>query len=98
MVATSIWLENISGTGALSLTTNNLSSVATANFDQINVSNSPTGALSMTGGTYTTANGFVATSSHGINLSGTILLNGAGDASFTVGDEPDQFVVNTGAS
>ena len=88
---------NISGTGTLSVLTNNLTNNATANFDQIHIENSPVGALSISGGTFTTANGFTADSSHGINLSGTILLNGTGEATFTVGDEPDQFVVNTGA-
>ncbi len=89
---------NIAGSGTLSLTTDNLTSGSVANFDQININNSPAGALSISGGTYTTANGFSATSSHGISLSGAILLNGAGDAVFSVGDEPDQFIVNAGAT
>lgn len=89
---------NLSGSGTLSLTTDNLTSGSVANFDQIIINNSPAGALSISGGTYTTANGFSATSSHGISLSGTILLNGAGDAVFSVGDEPDQFIVNAGAT
>ncbi|MBX3148659.1 hypothetical protein KF728_00780 [Candidatus Obscuribacterales bacterium] len=86
----------ISGTGTLNLITNNLTSNVIANFNQISVSNTA-GALSMTGGTYTTANGFTVLSAAGINLSGTILLNGTGEAAFTVGDEPDSFIVNAGA-
>lgn len=86
----------ISGTGTLNLITNNLTSNVVANFNQISVSNAA-GALSMTGGTYTTANGFTVLSAAGINLSGTILLNGTGEAAFTVGDEPDSFIVNAGA-
>jgi len=86
----------ISGTGTLNLITNNLTSNVVANFDQISVSNTA-GALSMTGGTYTTANGFTVLSAAGINLSGTILLNGTGEAAFTVGAEPDNFIVNAGA-
>ncbi|MBX3148658.1 S-layer family protein [Candidatus Obscuribacterales bacterium] len=89
---------NIAGSGTLSLTTDNLTSGFVASFDQITINNSPTGTLSISGGTYTTANGFSATSSHGISLSGAILLNGAGDAVFSVGDEPDQFIVNAGAT
>ncbi len=86
----------VSGTGTLSLGTSNLTSLVGANFDQINVFNTA-GALSMTGGTYTTANGFTVLSAAGINLSGNILLNGTGEAAFTVGAEPDNFIVNAGA-
>jgi hypothetical protein len=88
----------VSGTGSLNIITDDLTNNSTLTFDQISVSNPfPSGSVSITGGTFTTANGFSVLSNADINLSGNILMNGTGEASFSVGSETDQFIVNTGA-